>query len=439
MVPIFILIASIILLLLLITALKLNAFMALIIATLFVGIFNGMALNSILKSISTGIGSTLGQTLLILGFGVLFGSILSQTGAAQKISLGLINLFGAQKVKYAMVLTGFVVGIAMFYNAGFIVLVPLVFSVAITTGQPLIYLGIALTSALSVTHGFLPPHPGPSTIAVLFKASIGKTLLYGIIVAIPCITFAGLIFPEFIKKIQAHPPKEMFNTKHFEPTEMPGFATCIFTALIPVILMGIATMSSYFLTANSKLVNILQFIGEPGIAMLIALLFAIFILGIARGINMKTLMDSASPSLNALTTIVLLIAAGGAFKQILLDSGTGDAVVIYFKNSTISPLFLGWLIATLIRIALGSATVAGLTAAGIVQPLLASMHVNPELMVLSIGAGSLMCSHVNDTGFWMFKEYFGLSIKDTFKTWSLMETIVGTTGLLAVLLLNLFV
>lgn len=201
MLPIIILCASINLLLVLITVVKLNAFISLIIATLFVGVCNSMALSGIIKSISSGLGSTLGATLLILGFGVLFGSILSETGAAQKISTGLINLFGVKKIKYAMVLIGFIVGIAMFYNAGFIVLVPLVFTVAFTTKQPLVYLGIAFTSALSVTHGFLPPHPGPSTIAVLFKASIGKALLYGIIVAIPAITIAGLVFPELIKKI----------------------------------------------------------------------------------------------------------------------------------------------------------------------------------------------------------------------------------------------
>jgi gluconate transporter len=426
------------LLLLLITVVKLNAFMALIISTLFVGICNGMALSTIITSVNNGIGSTLGGTLLILGFGVLFGSVLSETGAAQKISMGLVHLFGIKRVKFAMVLTGFVVGIAMFYNAGFIILIPLVFSVALTTGQPLVYLGIALTSALSVTHGFLPPHPGPSTIAVLFKADIGKTLLYGVIVAIPAITVAGLIFPEFIKKIKANPPKEMFTAKHFEAHEMPGFAASIITALIPVILMGVATMSTFFLAATSPIAKIIQFIGEPGIAMLLALLIAIFVLGIGRGKKMSTLMDKSASSLNAITTIVLLIAAGGAFKQILMDSGTGDAVAAFFKNSTLSPLLLGWLIATLIRIALGSATVAGLTAAGIVQPLIAAMHVNPALMVLSIGAGSLMCSHVNDTGFWMFKEYFGLSVKDTFKTWSVMETIVGTMGLFGVLALNLF-
>ncbi len=438
MIPILILCSSILLLLLLIMVVKLNAFTALIISTLFVGLCNSMVLSTIVKSISNGIGSTLGSTLLILGFGVLFGSVLSETGAAQRISIGLVNLFGVKRIKIAMALTGFVVGIAMFYNAGFIILIPLVFSVALNTGQPLVYLGIALTSALSVTHGFLPPHPGPSTIAIIFKADIGKTLWYGTLVSIPAIIMAGIIFPEFVKKIKANPPKEIFNIKHFEDNEMPGFSTSVIVALIPVILMGFATASTLLLPATSTFTKILLFIGDPGIAMLLALLIAIFVLGIARGITMKTLMDKSAISLNAVTTILMLIAAGGAFKQILLDSGTGDAIVGFFKDSTLSPLLLGWLIATLLRIAVGSATVAGLTAAGIVQPLIGPMQVSPELMVLSIGAGSLMCSHVNDTGFWIFKEYFGLSIKDTFKTWSIMETIVGIMGLFGVLALNTF-
>jgi gluconate transporter len=437
-IPIIILCSSILLLLILILVVKLNAFTALILSTLFVGLCNSMVLSTIIKSISNGIGSTLGSTLLILGFGVLFGSVLSETGAAQRISIGLVNLFGVKRVKIAMALTGFVVGIAMFYNAGFIILIPLVFSVALNTGQPLVYLGIALTSALSVTHGFLPPHPGPSTIAVIFKADIGKILLYGTLVSIPAISMAGIIFPEYIKKVIANPPKEIFTLKHFEPNEMPGFNTSVIVALIPVILMGFASASTLFLPSTSSFTKMLQFIGEPSIAMLLALLTAIFVLGIARGIKMKTLMDKSALSLNAVTTIIMLIAAGGAFKQILMDSGTGDAVVNFFKDSTLSPLLLGWLIATLLRIAVGSATVAGLTAAGIVQPLIGPMQVNPELMVLSIGAGSLMCSHVNDTGFWMFKEYFGLSVKDTFKTWSIMETIVGIMGLFGVLSLSIF-
>lgn len=434
--PIIFLICSIVLLLVLITLLKVNAFIALVIAALFVGIANRMPFAEITNSLSKGIGSTLGPTLMVLAFGVMFGSLLSETGAAQKISTGLIIFFGAKHVKLAMLITGFVVGIAMFYNAGFIVLIPLVFSVALQTGQPVIYLGIALCSALSVTHGFLPPHPGPTAIANIFKADIGKTLSYGLIIALPTLLFAGIIFPEFLKKIKTHPPIGMFNNKELPVSELPSFGTSLLCALIPILLMGLAAISDLFWPTTSQLLIILKFIGDPGISMLIALLIALFILGIGRGIKMKLLMDKASNSLQAITTILLLIAAGGAFKQILTDSGTGTVIANYFSHSTLSPLFLGWLIATLIRVALGSATVAGLTAAGIVQPLIAAMHVRPELMVLSIGAGSLMCSHVNDTGFWMFKEYFGLSLGDTFRTWTMMETIVGITGLIGVLVLN---
>ncbi len=435
--PIVILICSIAILLVLIAVLKINAFISLIIAALFVGIANKMPLLEITNSLSKGIGSTLGPTLMVLSFGVMFGSLLSDTGAAQRISSGLVVLFGEKRTKLAMLITGFIVGIAMFYNAGFIVLIPLVFSVSIYTKQPLVYLGIAMTSALSVTHGFLPPHPGPTAIANIFKADIGKTLSYGLIIALPALAFAGLIFPEFLKKIHANPPKAMFASKQFLEDELPSFRKSFLCALIPVLLMGLATLSEFLLPPTSQFLIVLKFIGDPGISMLIALLVALIILGISRGIKMKPLMDKASTALQAITTILLLIAAGGAFKQILTDSGTGTVIADYFSHSSLSPLFLGWLIATLIRIALGSATVAGLTAAGIVQPLIAAMHVRPELMVLSIGAGSLMCSHVNDTGFWMFKEYFGLSLGDTFRSWTVMETIVGVTGLIGVLAINM--
>ncbi len=435
---IIILLSGIILLLLLITLVKLNAYVSLIIAALFVGIANGMELPKIISSITNGVGNTLGSLILILGFGVMLGGLLTETGAAQKISSGLIDFFGAKRAKLAMVITGFAVGIALFYNAGFIVLIPLVFSVAAATKQPLVYLSIAMASALSVTHGFLPPHPGPTAIAVIFGADIGKTLIYGIIIAIPALIAAGVIFPEFLKNLKASPPEGMFNTKLHDPKTLPSFAISLFTALIPVILMGIATLSDLANGPNSSN-QILKFIGDPGIALLIAVLMAILFLGLLRGIKIQTLMDNTAASLNAIAIIILVIAAGGAFKQVLIDSGTGNAISDYFQNSSLSPLLLGWLIATVIRISIGSATVAGLTAAGIAQPLIGTMHVNPELMVISIGAGSLMCSHVNDTGFWMFKEYLGLSLADTFRSWTVMETIVGVIGLLGVLTLNLFV
>ncbi|WP_367752366.1 gluconate:H+ symporter [Flavobacterium sp. WC2430] len=436
---ILILIASILLLLFLITVLKFNAFISLLLASFFVGIVKLMPFGTIVNSIQNGIGSTLGSLVLILAFGVMLGSLLSESGAAQRISTVLINSFGVNQVKWAVLVTGFAVGIAMFYNAGFVILIPMVFAIAANTKQPFIYLGITMASALSITHGFLPPHPGPTAIAVIFKADIGKTLLYGILVSIPALLAAGIIFPEFIKKIVTNPPKGLFESKTFTEGEMPSFLTSFMIALTPVILMGIGTLSAFILPEGSDLRTTLEFIGNPTTSMLITVLFGIVFLGIKRGQKMMDIMDKFSTSMSSVTMIILIIGAGGAFKQLLIDSGIGSDLATFFDGSTLSPLFLGWLIATIIRIALGSATVAGLTAAGIVQPLVISSGVSPELMVLSIGAGSLMCSHVNDTGFWMFKEYFGISIKDTFRSWTAMETIVGVTGLAGVLVLNLFV
>ena len=436
---ILLLIASIVLLLVLISAVKLNAFLSLILASLFVGITKGMFFPDIINSIQEGIGSTLGSLIFIIALGVILGNILSDSGAAQRISVKMIDSFGIKNIKWALLITGFAVGISMFYNAGFIILIPMVFAVAKNTKQPIIYIGVAMASALSITHGFLPPHPGPTAIAVIFKADIGKTLLYGLIVAIPALIMAGIVFPEFIKKIVANPPKGLFENRTFTEAEMPAFGISILTALVPVILMALATLSELILPEESSLRHLLGFIGNPTTSMLIAVLFAIFILGINRGQKMQDIMAKSSTALSSATMIIMIIGAGGAFKQVLIDSGIGTDLAAFFEQSTLSPLLLGWLIATIIRIALGSATVAGLTAAGIVQPLVASSGISPELMVLSIGAGSLMCSHVNDTGFWMFKEYFGISVVDTFKTWTAMETIIGVMGLVGVLVLNLFV
>lgn len=434
-----ILIASIFLLLVLISGIKLNAFLSLIIASFFVGITKGMLFPELLNSLQQGIGSTLGSLIIIIALGVILGNILSDSGAAQRISAVMIKTVGIKHIKWAMLITGFAVGISMFYNAGFVILIPMVFAVAKSTKQPIIYLGIAMASALSVTHGFLPPHPGPTAIAVIFKADIGKTLLYGLLIAIPTLLIAGIIFPEFIKKITANPPKGLFESKTFTDNEMPSFGISLLTALIPVILMAMATTSELTLAEDSSLRYMLGFMGNPTTSMLLAVVFAIVFLGINRGRKVQDIMDKSSLALSSATMIIMIIAAGGAFKQVLIDSGIGTDLAVFFETSTLSPLVLGWLVATIIRIALGSATVAGLTAAGIVQPLVVSSGISPELMVLSIGAGSLMCSHVNDTGFWMFKEYFGISISDTFKTWTVMETIIGTMGLIGVLLLNLLV
>lgn len=433
-----IVISGIIILFFLIAVFKLNAFIAFILVCLYVGIFSGMELESVITSIQTGIGNTLGFLVMILGFGAMLGKLVADSGAAQRITSKMIAVFGVKNIQWAVVITGFIVGIPMFYTVGFVILVPLVFTVAASTGLPLIYVGLPMLASLSVTHGYLPPHPAPTAIAIMFDASIGKTLIYGIIIAIPAIVIAGPLFTRTIKNIEATPLKEFYNPVVLKDEEMPGVGISIFSALLPVILIGIATLFDFILPGDSAIKQIINFIGNPVIAMLISVLVAIYTLGLARGKKMTEVMNSVATSITSITMVLLIIAGAGALKQILVDSGVSEYLGELLVGSSISPLVLAWLIATIIRVAIGSATVAGLTAAGIVLPLISGTDISPELMVLAIGSGSLMLSHVNDGGFWLFKEYFNLSIKDTLRTWTVMETIVGTTGLIGVLILNTF-
>jgi Gnt-I system high-affinity gluconate transporter len=437
--PLLIVITGIVLLFILITVFKFNAFIAFVIACLFVGIVGGMELQAVIQSIQTGIGKTLGFLIMILGFGSMLGKLVADSGAAQRITTQLVNSFGVKNVQWAVVLTGFIVGIPMFYTVGFVILIPLVFTVAATTKLPLIYVGLPMLASLSVTHGFLPPHPAPTAIAVMFDADIGKTMVYGIIIAIPAIIVAGPLFSRTIKNIEATPLKEFYNPVIFKDDEMPGLFTSIFSALLPVILIGLSTISDSILPKDLVLKQIIDFAGDPVIAMLISVLVAIYTLGIARGRKMTDIMNSVSTAISSITMVLLIIAGAGALKQILTDSGVSDYIGELLSGSSISPLILAWLIATVIRVCVGSATVAGLTAAGIIMPLIANTGVSPELMVLAIGSGSLMLSHVNDGGFWLFKEYFNLSIKETLSTWTVMETTVGVMGLIGVLIFNLFI
>ncbi len=437
--PLAIVIIGIILLFILIAQFKLNAFIAFIIVSLFVGVAEGMDVLNVVESIQTGLGKTLGGLIMILGLGAMLGKLVADSGAAQRITTQLVDKFGKKNIQWAVVLTGFIVGIPMFYTVGFVILVPLVFTVAAATGLPLIYVGLPMLASLSVTHGYLPPHPAPTGIAVMFKADIGKTLLYGIIVAIPAIIIAGPLFSRTIKKIKATPLKEFLNPRVLTEEEMPSTFISIFTALLPVILIGIAAIFKVLLPEGSIITQITGILGDPVIAMLISVLVAIFTLGLVRGKKMKEVMDSVSSAVAGITMVLLIIAGAGALKEVLIDSGVSDYIGNMLKGSTISPLILAWLIATVIRVCVGSATVAGLTAAGIAAPLLANSGVSPELMVLAIGSGSLMLSHVNDGGFWLYKEYFNLSVKDTLRTWTVMETTVGVMGLLGVLVLDIFV
>jgi Gnt-I system high-affinity gluconate transporter len=437
--PLIIVICGISLFLLLILVFKLNPFLAFMIVSISVALAVGMTVDKAVASIQKGIGSTMGVIVPVLGFGAMLGKLVSESGAAQRITSRLVGNLGTRNIQTSLMLAGFIVGIALFYEIGFFIMIPLVFTIAASTGLPLLYVGLPMLASLSVTHGFLPPHPAPTALTAMFNADLGKTLLYGLTIAVPSILVSGPFLAKFLSRVNAKPLSEFVNQKPLTDQEMPGFLTSLFSALLPVLLITSATIAGFILPDDNIVRKILGSIGNPVIAMLLSVLSAIYFLGIARGKSMTEIMKSLSHSVVSIAMIMLLISGAGSLKQVLVDGGVSDYIGGLMSQSALSPLFLGWLIAAVLRICIGSATVSGLTAAGIVLPLVTGTDVRPELMVLAVGSGSLICSHVNDTGFWLFKEYFNLSIKDTLKTWTIMETSIGVTGLAGVMILSLFV
>lgn len=434
--PLAIVIVGILLLVLLIGYFKINAFIAFIVVSIGIGLAEGMPATEVSKAVQTGIGNILGFLVIILGFGAMLGKLVADSGAAQRISTSLINAFGVKNIHWALVLTGFIVGIPLFYSVGFVILVPLVFTVAAINKLPLVYVGLPMLSALSVTHGYLPPHPAPSAIVQTFGADLGLTLVYGLIIAVPAIILGGPVFASTLKKYNPKPLEAFINKRELTDEEMPSLGISIFTALLPVLLLALTAILKFFVEESFPFGQFLNFVGDPVIAMLITILVAIFTLGIMRGKSMKEVSKSLEEGIRGVAMVLLIIAGAGALKEILVESEVSVYIAGLLQGLDVSPLILAWGIAAIIRVCVGSATVAGLTSAGIVLPLIATTGADPNLMVLATGAGSLMFSHVNDGGFWMFKEFFNLSITDTIKTWSAMETIVSTVGLIGVLILD---
>jgi Gnt-I system high-affinity gluconate transporter len=435
---IFIVLACILFLVLLITWGRLNAFLAFLIVSIITGLALGIPLNKITQSVQKGIGDTLGSLVIVIALGAMLGKLVAESGAAQKISQVLMKAFGVKRIQWALMITGFIVGIPLFYNVGFVLLIPLIFSVAYQVKLPAVFVGVPMLAALSVTHGFLPPHPSPSALVGQFNANMGLTLLYGIVIAIPAIILAGPVFAKTLKKIDAK-PIATFQSSLLPDDKLPGAGNSFLSSLLPVILLAGTTLIPLFWQVQGTMANLVTFLAEPSIVMLLALLYAIFTLGIGTGMKMKSIMDACVDAVKDVSIILLIVSGAGALKQIFTDSGVSNEIAALLKGVSIHPLVLGWLIASIIRVCIGSATVAGLTTAGIIAPVVAHASVDPNLMVLSIGAGSLMFSHVNDSGFWMFKEYFNLTIKDTIRSWSVMETIVAIVGLIGVLILDLFI
>ncbi|MDN7242226.1 GntP family permease [Planococcus sp. N028] len=447
--PLVIVALGIIALLVLIMGLKMNTFISLIIVSFGVAIALGMPLDEIVSTIEAGLGGTLGHLALIFGLGAMLGKLIADAGGAQRIAMTLIAKFGEKNIQWAVVVASFIIGVALFFEVGLVLLVPIVFAIARELKVSIMYLGIPMVAALSVTHGFLPPHPGPTVIAGEYGADIGQVLLYGFIIAIPTVILAGPVFTKLARRLvpdafnKTGDIASLGEQKSFKLEDTPGFGISVFTAMLPVILMSVATIITLLQEtmgfADNAALSIIQFIGGASTAMLISLLVAVYTMGLARKIPMRSVMDSCVTAINHIGMMLLIIGGGGAFKQVLIDGGVGDYVAELFSGTTLSPILLAWTIAAILRIALGSATVAALTTAGLVIPLLGASTVNPALVVLATGAGSLIASHVNDAGFWMFKEFFGLSMKETFATWTLLETIISVSGLVFVLMLSMVV
>ena len=438
--PLIILAIGIILLFFLIVKVKMNSFLSLILVCIILAFGEGLPVDKIFPTIQKGLGATLGGLTIVVGFGAILGKLMADSGGAQRIATTLINLFGRQNVKWAVCLTGFVVGIALFYEIGFVLLIPLVFTIAKEADIPLLEVGIPMAAALSVTHGFLPPHPGPTAISVIFNADIGKTLIYGLIIGIPTVILAGPLLYNTVKDIKTDIPEGLHNDKHFTDEEMPSFTSSILTALTPVFLMSISAVGKMMqLPKNAPITHVLNFIGDPSVALTISIIVAFYTFGFARGKTMKEVMETSEKAILTVAMILFIVGAGGALKQVLIDSGVGNYIGELVMGANLSPLLLAWIIASVIRIAVGSATVAALTAGGIVAPLIPLTGVSPELMVLAVGAGSVIFSPPNDPGFWLFKEFFGLTVKQTVRTWCAVETVIAVCGLIGVEVLNLFV
>ncbi|MBD8555932.1 GntP family permease [Rhizobium sp. CFBP 8762] len=431
-------------LVLLITRFKIHPFIALTIAAGFLGLTSGMPTELVMKSFQDGFGGVLGFVGIVLGLGTMLGKLMAESGGADQIAQTLIRSFGRERVHWAMMLAAFLVGLPLFFEIGFVLLVPLVYIVARRSGVSIVKIGIPLLAGLSVVHGLVPPHPGPLLAISVFGADIGKTIFYGLIVGLPTAAIAGPIYGAYIaKKIPGRASPELveqFVRDDVDASRLPSFKVTLVTILMPVFLMLLKALADIALPEQNVVRIWMDLIGHPITSLLVALLLAFYTFGTAVGFSREKIVTLVNDSLAPVAAIVLIVGAGGGFKQMLVASGVGNVIGNMAVQASVSPILLAWLVAAVIRIATGSATVATITGAGIVVPVIALVPgVNRELLVLATGAGSVILSHVNDAGFWLVKQYFNMTVAETFKTWSMMETIISVVGLGFIMLLSLFV
>jgi len=396
-----------------------------------------MPAGDIIKSVNKGIGDSLGSVVSVIIFGAMLGKIVAESGAAQQISLTMRKLFGRKYLNYGMALTGLIIGIPLYYNVGFILAVPVIFSIAYQYKLPSVYVGLPMLTALSVMHGFVPPHPSPMTLIGVFHADLNKTFLYGLIIAVPTIIIAGPLFASRFRNFVQVNKSLPALVQQLHDDQLPGMANSIISSLLPVILIAMASLAPLIIPAGHPVLSAARFFGDPVVAILLTLVFTVISLGIIQGKKLIEVMNCYTSAIKDVAMILLIIGSAGALKQIFTDSKLSLELSNMLQGYAFNPLILAWVVTAVLRVCLGSATVAGLTAAGILYPLAAHQSVDPNLLVLSIGAGSLFGSHVNDSAFWLYKEYFQLTLKETFKSWTAMESMVSVLGLTGVLILNI--
>ncbi|WP_308818233.1 GntT/GntP/DsdX family permease [Pseudonocardia alni] len=467
---------GIVALVLLITQFSLHPFLALTIGSLLVAGVAGMSTGDAVEAFSDGFGSTAASVGTLIALGAMFGKLLADSGGADRLVDTIVSRSGPRTLPWSMAAVGALIGLPMFFEIGLVILMPVIFLVARRAQVSLIAVGIPALAGLSAMHGLVPPHPGPLAAIGILDADLGVTLVLGVLVSIPVVVLAGPLFAKVAARWVDVSPPALFESRVAAgsstasggsagattgtdpdsgsggdaavdrdapdggPTRRPGFAATLLTVLLPVVLMMGKAVGDIAAPEGNPVRAALDFVGTPLVALLLSVLVAMVTLGTGSGMNRAGIMGSLEKSLPAIAGIVLIVAAGGGFKQTLVDTGIGAMIAGWATGAGISALLLGWLVAVAIRLATGSATVATVTAAGILVPLLPTLDpTQTSLLVLAIGAGSLFFSHVNDAGFWLVKEYFGLTVGQNVKTWSIMETVISVSGLVLVLLIDLVI
>ncbi len=435
---ILILVFAIALIILLTVRVHLHAFVALLTACFFIGFCTGMPLGDMLKSIQGGIGGFLGMLAPILALGAIVGKMMEVSGGAERLARTMIRVLGKRNTHWALMIVGYICGIPVFFQVGIVLLMPLLFCVAIEAGMSLITIGIPMIIGLLTVHCMVPPHPAATAVAIGLNADIGKVILYGLIVGFPAACIAGPVFGKMIgDKFELNPPEELRKKGPTPENQLPPFGTTLITILFPLLLMISKTVLEFVLGKEHPAMTVINFIGSPITALFLAVFLIYWLLGLRRGLTMLQMQKFSETAIGPMAAILLVIGASGAFNQVLMDSGIGAAIKSVLTTWNIHPLVLAWCVAAIMRFAVGGATIAMITAVGLVTPLMA-LHpeIDPALVAVAIGAGAIGFSHVNDPGFWFVKEYFGMQMGDLFKTYTLSTTIASVIGLISLMIFN---